>query len=120
MSEKTKIKKRLLEERERVVKEISELDEDLSKSVEESSGESTHDQHMAEAAAATLSREMDLSLESNARATLAQIDRALHKLDEGSYGLCDNCGLEIGVGRLEIAPSSTLCVDCKRVQERER
>lgn len=120
VSEKTEIKERLLEERERVSKEISELDADLSKSVEDSSGESPNDQHMAETAAATLDREIDLTLQGNARATLAKIDRALHKLEEGTYGLCDNCGREIGAGRLEIAPYSTLCVDCKRLQERGR
>lgn len=120
MSEKSDIRARLLEERERVAKEISELDEDLSKSVEDSSGESPNDQHMAETAAATLDREIDLTLQENARATLAKIDRAIHKLDDGTYGLCDNCGREIGSGRLEVAPHSTLCVDCKRLQERGR
>jgi len=116
--DKSSIEKRLLEERERVVNEISELDDDLSKSVEDSSGESPNDQHMAESAAATLDREIDLTLQGNARATLIKIDRALHKLEEGTYGQCDNCGKPIGEGRLEIAPYSTLCVDCKREQER--
>jgi RNA polymerase-binding protein DksA len=109
---------RLLEERERVLSEISELDEDLSKSLEESSGESPHDQHMAENATATLGREIDLTLQDNAKATLIKIDRAMHKLEDGTYGQCDKCGKPIGAGRLEIAPYSTLCVDCKRLDER--
>ena len=70
---------------------------------------------MAETAGATLDREIDLTLQENARGALAQIDRAIHKLDEGTYGQCDNCGKPIGDGRLEIAPYSTLCVDCKRI-----
>ncbi len=114
------IKQRLLDERERVFKEISELDADLSKSLEDTSGESPYDQHMAETATATLDREIDLTLQENAKATLGKIDRALHKLEDGSYGQCDKCGKPIGEGRLEIAPYATLCVDCKRLEERSR
>lgn len=109
-----------MEERERVFKEIAELDADLSKSLEDSSGESPYDQHMAENAAATLDREMDLTLQDNARATLAQIDRALHKMDDGTYGQCDSCGKPISEERLTAFPSVTLCVDCKRQDERSR
>ena len=114
------VEKRLLDERERVLREIAELDADLSKSLEESSGESPHDQHMAETAAVTLEREIDLTLQDNARAALVQIDRALRKLEDGSYGRCDKCGESISEGRLSIAPFATLCVECKRVEERTR
>jgi len=114
------LRKRLLNERERALQEIAELDADLSKSLEDSSGGSPYDQHMAETAAATLNREIDLTLQDNARAALAQIDRALHKLEEGTYGLCDKCGKSIGEGRLSVAPFATLCVECKRLEERTR
>ncbi len=103
-----------------MVREISELDAGLSKPIADMSGESPNDQHMAETAAATLDREIDLTLQENARTTLAKIERALRKLDEDTYGRCDNCGKPIGEGRLEIAPYATLCVDCKRQQERGR
>ena len=120
MVDRKALRKRLVEERARVFKEFSELDADLSKSLEDTSGESPYDQHMAETAATTLDREIDLTLQDNARATLAKIDRALHKLDDGTYGQCDKCGKPIGEGRLEIAPYATLCVDCKRLEERTR
>ena len=110
----------LVNERERALQEIAELDADLSKSLEDSSGGSPYDQHMAETAAATLNREIDLTLQDNARAALAQIDRALHKLEDGTYGLCDKCGKSIGEERLSIAPFATLCVECKRLEERTR
>jgi RNA polymerase-binding transcription factor len=45
-------------------------------------------------------------------AALADVDRALDKVDEGTYGLCDDCGQPIGSERLEAMPSSTLCVTC--------
>ena len=114
------LRERLVEERERVCREIAELDADLSKSLEDSSGESPYDQHMAETAAVTLDREIDLTLKENAQAALGQIDRALHKLEDGTYGHCDKCGKPIGEGRLSIAPFATLCVDCKRLEERTR
>lgn len=112
------LKQRLLEEKERVRQEIADLDADLLESLEDTSGESPHDQHMAETAAATLGREIDLSLQENARATLLQIDRALEKLESGSYGQCDKCGKPLSDGRLDAAPFATLCVDCKRLDER--
>ena len=114
------LKQRLLEERKRLEVEISELDADLSESLEESSEESPYDQHMAETAAVTLDREIDLSLEENTLASIAQIDRALAKLENGSYGHCDNCGKPIGEERLKVAPFATLCIDCKRLEERKR
>jgi DnaK suppressor protein len=110
----------LIAERERLSREIAELDADLSESLEDSSEESPYDQHMAETAAVTLDREIDLTLEENARAAIAQIDRALHKLENGSYGACDKCGKPIGEERLKVAPFATLCIECKRREERSR
>jgi DnaK suppressor protein len=114
------LKKALMAERERLGREIAELDADLSESLEDSSEESPYDQHMAETAGVTLDREIDLTLEENARARIAQIDRALHKLETGSYGACDKCGSPIGEERLQAAPFATLCIECKRREERGR
>ncbi|HEY5528430.1 MAG TPA: TraR/DksA C4-type zinc finger protein [Thermoleophilia bacterium] len=114
------LKRQLFEERERLQHEITELDAELSESLEDSSEESPYDQHMAETAAVTLDREIDLTLEENARAAIAQIDRALQKLEDGSYGHCDKCGKEIGGERLSAAPFASLCIDCKRLEERSR
>ncbi len=98
------LRKRLLDERERLEREIVDLDADLSESLEDSSEESPYDQHMAETAAVTLDREIDLTLEENARASISQIDRALRKLENGSYGRCDKCGKPIGDDRLQRRP----------------
>jgi DnaK suppressor protein len=114
------LKSALSAERERLSREIADLDSDLSESLEDSSEESPYDQHMAETAAVTLDREIDLTLEENARASIAQLDRALIKLDNGSYGSCDKCGAPIGEDRLKAAPFATLCIDCKRREERGR
>ncbi len=51
-------------------------------------------------------------------ATLADVDRALAKLDEGTYGICDNCDAAIPEARLEARPWTALCVDCSRAKTR--
>ena len=108
----------LLAERMRLEREIRELESDLAVSPDESSGESLYDQHMAEMASVTLEREIDLALEDSVRAAMAKVERALEKLEQGTYGLCDRCSKEIGVDRLAAAPYATLCMDCKRREER--
>jgi DnaK suppressor protein len=45
-------------------------------------------------------------------ASLTEIDRALEKLDDGTYGICDGCGRGIPEARLEVRPASALCVEC--------
>jgi len=49
---------------------------------------------------------------------LVKIDRALEKITEGTFGVCENCGEKIGVKRLEARPVAELCIDCKTEQER--
>src|SRR4051794_10398431 len=51
-------------------------------------------------------------------ATAAKIERALEKIDEGTYGLCDSCGQPIAAGRLKAAPESVLCVNCAAAARR--
>ncbi|MCZ7661701.1 MAG: TraR/DksA family transcriptional regulator [Thermoleophilia bacterium] len=112
------VKQRLLEERAHWEREVEAYEEEFSESLEEASDESPYDQHLAETAGVTLDREIDLTLEESARATIVQIDRALQKLEDGTYGRCDKCGRGIGDGRLGVAPYATLCIDCKRLEER--
>ena len=64
-------------------------------------------------------RELDESLESNAGEIVREIDRALAKIDDGTYGRCARCGQEIPEERLEAVPYATLCVTCKQIEERE-
>ncbi len=52
------------------------------------------------------------------RHLLAKVDQALEKIEDGEYGLCEMCGEEIGLKRLEARPVAELCIDCKAEQER--
>ncbi|MET7273371.1 TraR/DksA family transcriptional regulator [Streptomyces flaveolus] len=65
-----------------------------------------------------ITREHELALAANAREMLTQTERALERLDAGTYGLCENCGDPIGKARMQAFPRATLCVECKQKQER--
>jgi DnaK suppressor protein len=64
-------------------------------------------------------REINFILSDRERVKLQQIDDALARLDDGSYGICESCGLEIAEQRLEAMPFTRLCRDCQQDQERE-
>ena len=74
--------------------------------------------HIADSATETYMRELDDGLEENAEHLLTEIDAALDRIDDGTYGLCANCGRPIGEERLDAVPYATLCIDDKRAQER--
>lgn len=67
----------------------------------------------ADAAAATAERTEVLGLIDSLVKRLAEVDRALGRIADGTYGTCVSCGKEIGAARLEHRPESVLCVDCK-------
>ena len=113
-----KARQELLELRSRLLEQDEALSESLGTSLEEESGEESSDQHMADVGSVTLAREMDLSMRSNIDRLLAQVDRALEKIDDGTYGRCDRCGGPIEESRLEAAPDATLCLEHQRELER--
>jgi DnaK suppressor protein len=110
----------LLDERERVERALANLREDHPGSLDEEVEEvaATSDNHLAETASATLGREIDYTLEENSGEVLHQIEAALRRIDEGTYGICTNCGTQIPSERLEAYPWASLCIDCKRQAER--
>jgi DnaK suppressor protein len=66
-------------------------------------------------------QESDMGLElrnrDRERKLIKKINEMLAKIDAGEYGYCDNCGVEIGLNRLEARPTATLCIDCKTLDE---
>ncbi len=72
----------------------------------------------ADAGAKTFQREYDLALTQNARDLLELTERALARIDNGTYGICESCGQPIGKARLQAFPRATLCVECKQREER--
>ena len=110
---------RLLDERRRVVDAIDNIHTENPGSLGEETEETTfQDNHLGDIATATFDREMASTLEENSTHVLAEIDAALARIDEGTYGVCVRCGEPIGRERLEALPWATLCIDDKRKQER--
>jgi len=67
------------------------------------------------------SQESDIALElrnrDRERKLIKKIDETISRIDKDDYGYCENCGIEIGLKRLEARPTATLCIDCKTVDE---
>jgi RNA polymerase-binding protein DksA len=87
-------------------------------SLEEETEEESLDNHPADVATATYMRELDYTLEDNTEHVIAEIDAALGRIDEGTYGTCVRCGSTIAEERLEAMPYATMCIECKRLDER--
>ena len=100
----------LLEERRRVTDAIAYLQTENPGSMDEEIPETG----MADTATVTLDREVDYSLEENAAHVLREIDDALKRLDDGTFGTCRRCGRPISPERLEALPWAAHCIDCQR------
>jgi RNA polymerase-binding protein DksA len=108
-------------ERKRIADAIAYLHEDNPRSMEDELGEIAgrgSDNHLGDMASVTFDRELDEGLEEGAQQTLTQIDRALARLDDGTYGTCERCGKEIPAERLHARPWATLCIDDQRLADR--
>ncbi|MFE6740106.1 TraR/DksA family transcriptional regulator [Streptomyces tubercidicus] len=106
----------LMEETARLRMEIVSA-EDAIAGLMRDSGDGAGDDE-ADTGSKNITREHELALASNAREMLHQTERALGRLDAGTYGLCENCGNPIGKARMQAFPRATLCVECKQQQER--
>lgn len=109
----------LLDLQERLRVASASLDHDGA-SLDDETGElpSWGPDELADHASETLDREIDESLDENAGQILREIDLALARIDDGTYGTCTVCGAEIPRERLDAVPYASLCVDDKRRLER--
>jgi RNA polymerase-binding transcription factor DksA len=118
---------RLEEERKRLADIRATFDEEhlTDETESEATSElSSLDQHQADAGTETFEREKDLSILEQIEAELGDIEHALHRLDEGTYGLCEADGKPIPEERLEALPAARLCLihqtEAERQAERAR
>ena len=105
--------RRLLEDKK------ASLSSDLAKTrsaEEETSEESTQD--IADKAVSSYTREFLYSLTDGERSTLLQIDDAIDRIDDGTYGMCVNCGQPMAEKRLTAVPWAPYCVDCQELAEK--
>lgn len=81
-------------------------------------GQDSAGDDVADAGAKTFEREQAMSLANNRLDLIAQMERAMRRLEQGTYGLCESCGEPIPKARLHAFPQATLCVACKSREER--
>ncbi|MGB4592693.1 MAG: TraR/DksA C4-type zinc finger protein [Coriobacteriia bacterium] len=104
-------------ERAQLIGEIAEYEREDQETLSDVSGENNYRDHMADQGSATFARELDMTLEDNAREALAAIDAAIARIEAGTYGICKRCGAEIPLQRLEVVPAAEFCISCKEWEE---
>ena len=110
---------RLEEERVELDTQLATIEEDSFASTQsDASGDVGLDDESADAGTATFEREKDLSIENNVRDLLHKIDRALKRIDDGTYGICDICGKPIEKARVKALPYVDLCIKDAQAQSR--
>jgi len=110
------VREELGEEKKRLLEEIASAEEGLADLIRDSGDGAGDDQ--ADAGSKTFEREHEMSLANNARDMLEQVEHALTRIGDGSYGVCESCGKPIGKLRLQAFPRATLCRSCKEAEER--
>ncbi|MDP9441121.1 MAG: TraR/DksA C4-type zinc finger protein [Actinomycetota bacterium] len=114
------MRQRLTEERDRLSTIRNDLEASRLESQEDGLQElSSYDQHQADVGTETFEREKDLSILQEVEGELADIEHALQRLDDGTYGTCEACGKPIGDDRLEAIPAARFCLEDQAEAERE-
>ncbi|MDD5166285.1 MAG: TraR/DksA family transcriptional regulator [Candidatus Omnitrophica bacterium] len=114
-------KKLILKKKDELLDEIKHMSEDtLKKSQKEASGDiSGYTFHMADVATDTYDREFSLGLVSNERDAIYELDDALKKIEEGTFGVCESCKSLITKTRLRAVPYARLCLKCQERKEKK-
>ncbi|MFH1678234.1 MAG: TraR/DksA family transcriptional regulator [Candidatus Omnitrophota bacterium] len=113
-------KKLILKKKDQLIDGLEHsLKDTLKKSPREAAGDiSGYALHMADVATDTYDREFCLDLASNERKLLYEIDEALKKIEEGDFGICEECKTSINKSRLKALPYTRLCLKCQEAKEK--
>ncbi len=105
------IKSGLLDQRSEILGRLSEM-----KKPPERGSAIGFGKRIGDGTSEAVSRITEVALANDLEVTVARIERALEKIDQGSYGICDVCDQPIAPGRLKVSPASSLCIECARRQ----
>jgi RNA polymerase-binding transcription factor DksA len=123
LSERTlkRLRQKLIDERDQQLRQAEELQAEAEELAQERDpGDTQFDEESGEGDTVNVERERDLLLSASARQIVDAIDRALKRMDTGTYGVCVPAGRRLSVERLEAIPYAEECVDCKARAERRR
>lgn len=118
--ELAEFKKLVFKRKEEIDDEIKHISEDtLKKSQKDASGDiSGYTYHMADVATDNYDREFSLGLASNDRQSLYELDDALKRIEDGTFGICQDCKQLISKVRLKAVPQARLCIKCQEKREK--
>lgn len=108
------LRSRLESERKRLIEELEQLKASIRPAEERREGSPFGKRE--EEATESFELEKRITLEKRIRDQLAEVEHALHKFEDGTYGFCDSCGQPIDPARLEALPQASLCLSCKTGQ----
>ncbi len=102
-------------------KKLEDMSQDLlqeaEKTIHEMTDSTDNYPDPTDRASAESDRSFELRIRDRERKLLVKIREAIERIDEGTYGICDECGDDISIKRLEARPVTTLCIECKTHQE---
>ncbi|UCG53454.1 MAG: TraR/DksA C4-type zinc finger protein [Candidatus Latescibacterota bacterium] len=117
--ELARFRKLVEEERERVLKKLGVIGEEISdRTSNKASGSQGYSNHMADIGSDAMEQEQAFLHASQGTDYLRRLDDALKRIEDGTYGVCEECSSKIPVKRLEAYLAAKLCVDCKSKQEK--
>lgn len=115
-----KYQAKLQELKEKIANDIKQIAEHASPSERSDSGDvSGHVMHLADVATDMYDREFSMGLASNDRELLVKIEKALKRIEGGTFGLCEECGCSISAARLEAIPYVSHCLKCQEKNEKK-
>jgi RNA polymerase-binding protein DksA len=112
------IKKALIGQKAELQDQLQTEAQAFSSSESEIASDTRSDENPAEAGTATFEREKHLSIANNVQDLLDKSSKALDKIAQGSYGICEVCGKPISLERLRALPHALMCIECKKAEER--
>jgi DnaK suppressor protein len=114
-------RKFILKRKDEILDSINHISEEtLKKSQKDASGDiSGYSYHMADVATDTYDREFSLGLASNDRELLYELDDAMKRIDEGIFGVCEDCKSVISKTRLKVIPYARFCIKCQEKNEKK-
>ncbi|MFZ2502180.1 MAG: TraR/DksA C4-type zinc finger protein [Nocardioides sp.] len=115
-AELTEVITELHQHRDRLAHLLHDQEQELADLMRDAGDGAGQDQ--ADLGATSFERDQELTVLNNEREMLFQIERALSHIDDGTYGVCENCGEAIGKMRMMAFPRATLCLSCKQREER--
>jgi RNA polymerase-binding protein DksA len=115
-AELAEVRDELTADRERLRSELNLAEHELHDLMRDAGDGAGNDQ--ADVGSTTFERDHEMSLANNAREMLAQTEHALHRIEDGTFGVCESCGEPVGKMRLMAFPRATLCLSCKQREER--